>query len=233
MENNVLTTRTLGFLDPYAEPKEIVLTIFQPTQDEHSEWKVVFQFSPPCRQKVMYARFDNLACALTAALTIASAYLQGTDLWGRLHWLGQTDCGLPDTRQRPASYQPPPLPPLELNPGNLKLFAMMMLPRPTETGEEDADKLLIFTPTPSSTSPCWTCGFTFDSTSDAALRYGRGDDFIEAFLDALTMARLVHETKLTQGFRANSKNEPGSSRLPYKIGRSYGLDPREQDAQAP
>lgn len=222
--DNILTTRTFYFSDPKVEPNGVRLTIFKPTQ-ENTEWRMAFSLATPLQWTRDFV-FPNVAFLLMNTLKIISAYLQGMGYYGRIHWQERMDCGLPDTARRPDSYTPPDLPPLEKNPRNLEVFATAPLPYPDEHGVETADELIIFLPTQQANGH-WACGFTFESPDAPGIRYGTGDDFIEAFLDALAMARLIHEPKVPAGWKSQALI--GCERLPYKIGRSYYLDEREKE----
>lgn len=71
----------------------------------------------------------------------------------------------------------------------------------------------------------WKCGFAFDAKDTSTIRYGIGDDWIQAFLDAAAMIRVVYEAMLPQGWKP--RDGIGLGMLPYKMGRGYFIDERE------
>lgn len=231
MDDTILTTRTLSFLDSNAEPREVILTIFKPVQNEYSQWKVAYLLGPPFWPKVRHGTSDNIPIAFTYALWIVSAYLRGTQYYGHIHWQGNIDCGLPDSAFRPASWLAPEIPPPEPNSGDLEVFSSSMLSYPDKAGAVSTLPFTVFMPKQIEDGR-WKCGITFGPSQSSAVYYGVGDDFIEAFLDAAAMARVIYDSKLPAGWKPEEGT--GCEYLPYKIGRSYYLDERggkdERDA---
>ena len=71
----------------------------------------------------------------------------------------------------------------------------------------------------------WKCGFTFGPLGSESIRYGLGEDFIEALLDALAMARGIYEGRVPKGWGWSGELQDCGD-LPYKIGRSFLTEPR-------
>lgn len=214
-----LTTRILSFLDPKAEPKEVILTVFKPVKDG-SEWKVGFSLTPPVNWGRSFG-FEDIPVTLVRVLVTVNAYLQGMGFYGRLHWQGRIDCGLPDLEVRPPSWVPPEIPPPEENPGDLEVFSTSAPSFPDEAGVDKGINLTLFMPKEIDEG-LWKCGVAFGPAETAPIYYGVGADFIEAFLDASAMARLLYEAKLPEGWKPEVW--AGCGYWPYKVGRSYFLD---------
>ena len=216
---DILTTRTLPFLDPKPKAEEVVLTVFKPIK-EGELWRAGFALSPPAKWEKYYT-CDDLSVTLLRLLVIVSANFQGMGFYGRLHWQGMIDCGLPDTAVRPPSWVPPEIPPPEENPGDLEVFSTSTPSFPDEGGVDKGINLTLFMPKEVEEG-LWKCGVAFGPAETAPIYYGVGADFIEAFLDAVAMARLIYEAKLPEGWKPEVW--AGCGYWPYKVGRSYFLD---------
>jgi hypothetical protein len=216
---DVLTTRVLSYPDENGAEREIVLTVFMPTKTEREDWKGGFVFTPPNHRKMVPIWGADFLQALLCCLTVARAYIEGS----RAHWQGMLDLGLPDFAERPASWALPDIPPPEANPGNLDVLSTRSMGYPDESGAERELLLTVFVPFKAEGEK-WKCGFTFGPPLNAPLRYGVGTDFIEALLDGLAMARVIFEEKVPEGW-VSSVELCDASSLPYKIGRSFGMDP--------
>lgn len=62
---------------------------------------------------------------------------------------------------------------------------------------ERYNELLVFTPIQSKTGR-WKCEFEFGTMNSTTFQYGCGDDFLEAFLDAMSLALLVRERSVSK-----------------------------------
>jgi hypothetical protein len=71
----------------------------------------------------------------------------------------------------------------------------------------------------------WKCGFAFDTKDTSPVRYGAGDDWIHALLDAAAMVRVVYDATVPRG--SKTSEDVGLGLLPYKVGRDYFIDARE------
>lgn len=227
---DVLTTRSLSYTDDNGEPREVVLTVFMPFEAE-TDWRVGFVFSPPIQRRIMYGRAGDALQALIYSLGIARAYLESTDLFRRLHWQGMVDCGLVDVAERPASWAPPDVPQPEDNPGTLDAFSTRTLGCPDETGVERELLLTIFIPFKAE-GGTWKCGVAFGPPRSTPIRYGVGDDFLEAFLNGVAMARVIFDQMRPVGWEP-SRELDCCSHLPYQIGRTYWMDPSPKDPSRP
>ena len=70
------------------------------------------------------------------------------------------------------------------------------------------------------------CGLPeYEDKPALPIRYGVGEDFIEALLDALAMARVIFEGRVPKGWGWSASEElQDCADLPYKIGRSFRMD---------
>ncbi|MRG96303.1 DUF6968 family protein [Polyangium spumosum] len=219
---NILTTRTLRYTDEGVEAeKDVVLTIFEPFENDHGDWVCVFDFEPPIKPRLARARGVDVLQAFVDGLLDARLYFETTK-WSRTgHWQGLRDCGLP-MNKGPWPVQPPEIPPPEDNPGTLEVFATRRLRYPDETGAATALLLTVFKPYQAELG-AWKCAFAFGPSETAPLRHGMGADFIEAALDGLALARATYESMLPKGWAPPESEDLllACDDLPYKIGRSF------------
>ena len=218
---DVLATRVLSYPDENGDKRELVLTVFVPF--EAAEWRCRFVFDPPVIRKGVDGAGVDFLQAFVECVKIARIYLESTALFGRAHWQGMLDCGLPSYGARPASWAPPDIPPPASNPGNMDVLTTRVVGYPDESGAERELLLTVFVPFEAE-DKTWKCGFTFGPPLNAPLRYGVGADFIEAFLDCVAMARATFEGTAPKGW-IRSGGLYDLCDLPYKIGRSFWTDP--------
>ena len=222
----ILTTRILRFRDPKADPNEAVVTVFKPVAEDDT-WRVSFICSPPLRQRMRGTVALDISLALTYALTIIRALLQGGELLDKLHWQGRADCGLVTRVVRPPEWLPPEIPPPEENPGNLEILSSSMAALPGEAGVETMQPLTIFMPKQAEDGH-WRCGVALGAPRSAPIHYGEGDDFIEAFLDAAALARVLWESNVPKGWK--SQADLAVKYLPFKLGKSFYMDHDSNEA---
>jgi len=224
---DVLTTRVLSHQDKNGDERELILTVFMPFEAEDEMWKCGFVFGLPITQKVYYGVGADFLQALMGCLKIARGYIEGS----RAHWQGMLDFGLPWHAERPASWSPPDVPPPEVNPGNLDILSSRRMGYPDESGAERELLLTVFMPFKAEGEK-WKCGFTFGPPRSSPIHYGVGEDFIEAFLDGLAMARVIFEQKVPGGW-VRSRDLDALCEVPYKIGRSFWTDPAPETPGTP
>lgn len=221
---DVLATRILQYRDDSGVVKDVSLTVFAPRKTDQDDWECAFQFSPPPNQRTLHARGVDSIQALLACLTVARSYIEHPTE-DRSSWRGMSHAGLPQFVEKPASYQPPALPPIEPNSGDLSPLATRTLGQPDETGGVRELVLTVYEPIRADNGT-WKCAFAFGSAENEPVRHGVGQDFIEALLDGLAMARATYETMIPEGWRAPASHELwGLEFLPYKVGRAYGMEP--------
>jgi hypothetical protein len=216
---DILATRRLSYPDGNGDERELILTVFMPFEAENELWTCGFVFDPPIHRKNPYGAGIDVIQAFVDCLLIAHIYFKTTDLFGRAHWQGMLDCGLPDFADKPASWGPPDVPPPEANPGNLDVLSTRRLGYPDESGVQRDLLLTVFVPFKAEGEK-WKCGVTFGPPESAQIHYGVGEDFIEAFLDGVAMARVIFEQRVPKGWRS-SGDLLDCTNLPYKIGRSF------------
>ncbi|MRG92995.1 DUF6968 family protein [Polyangium spumosum] len=222
---DILTTRTLRYTDEGGgeEEKEVVLTIFQPFEQDPWDWVCVFDFEPPIKPRNVRARGFDLIRAFLHCLTYARLTFETTS-WSKTgHWQGSRDCGLPAKAEGPLPLQPPEIPPPESNPGSLEVFATRKLARPDETGAAAELLLTVYEPYPTE-SGTWKCPFAFGPAETTPIRHGMGADFIEAALDGLALARAIYASMLPEGWAPPESGDLlDCDDLPIKIGRSFSM----------
>jgi len=218
---NILTTRTLRYTDERGgeDELEVVLTIFEPFEQDHWDWACVFDFEPPIKPRKVRGRGVDIIAAFVHCLIFARLSFETTH-WSRTgHWQGLRDCGLP-MNKGPWPDQPPEIPPPEDNPGTLEVFATRRLGCPNETGAATELLLTVFKPYQAE-GGMWKCAFAFGPSETAPIRHGAGADFIEAALDGLALARATYESMLPKGWAPASEDLLDCDDLPFKIGRSF------------
>jgi hypothetical protein len=220
---DVLTSRVLRCPDERGGEKGVVLTIFKPFEKECGDWRCAFDFNPPIKPRNFSAGGVDVIQAFLHCLVIARLYFETTSWSMGAHWQGIRDCGLPATGEAPSPPQPSEIPPPENNPGDLEIFTARRLVRPDESGTEMELVLTVFKPFQAD-GETWKCGFAFGSYEIAPIRYGIGADFIEAMLDALSLARVMYATMVPLGWvPSESGGLLSCADLPFKIGRSFWI----------
>ncbi|UQA56731.1 DUF6968 family protein [Polyangium aurulentum] len=220
---DVLATRVLQYRSESGAETDVTLTVFAPFKTERDDWKCGFQFSPPPNQRVNHIAGVDYIQAVLCCLEVARGYIEHPKEQ-RSSWQGMSHSGLPRHAEKPASYQPPAIPPPEASPGNLEVLTTRRLGCPNEGGVEQELILTVYKPLEAE-GGTWKCGFSFGPTESAAIRYGVGADFIEALLDALALARVTFEAMVPTGWVASESDAlRDCADFPYKIGRSFGMD---------
>jgi hypothetical protein len=227
---DVLTTRVLTYPDESGAERDLVLTVFVPFAAEDEAWECTFNFGPPIHRKMINFVGGDFLQALLHCLAAARVNLETTHLFGRAQWEGMVDCGLPERAARSSSWVPPDVPPPEANPGSRDVLTTRGLSYPDESSAERELLLTVLVPFKTEDEK-WKCGFTFGPPLDPLIRYGVGADFLEALLDCLATARATLEGGELKG-RVHWAGMVDCG-LPYKIGRSFGLDapPKTQGMQ--
>lgn len=225
----ILTTRTLHYVDDDGITKEVAMTLFT-RPDDDGNVRAGLRFGPPINWERLHPRDDlmqQIICILN--LWWVRLFISGMDLANNIRWrdgqgMESFNCGLPALRKRPDTWVAPEIPPAEKNPGNLRVLSELSVSFPDSHGVEYGRPLYMFMPEQIDATH-WKCGFAFDAKDSAPVRYGVGDDWIQSFLDAAAMMRVVYDASLPQGW---SNHEAISLfRLPYKMGRGYFLDAPE------
>jgi hypothetical protein len=196
----------------------VVLTLFHPFEVVSGDWKCVFGFDPPMKPTGAGGRGPDIIGAVVHALAYSRLYAETMSWWNSAHWQGVSGCGLPASGEQVPAHQPPQVPPPEVNPGNLAVFATRTLGRPDDSGIEIESTLTTFTP--SQVDGVWKCAFTF-GPPEGPVRHGSGADFIEALLDALSLARVTYESTVPEGWAPRGEGLLTCADLPVKIGRSF------------
>ncbi len=222
----LLTTRTLNYVDDDGVMKDVVMTLFRCVDDDGS-WKIGLSFGAPINWKTE-RQWEDVLHLITYILAMwwVRLFLSGMDLANNIRWRDRQEqesfnCGLPALRERPSNWIAPEIPPTEKNPGNLEILSESTVPFPDQAGVEQERPLFVFTPEQMADGR-WRCGFAFDTKDAAPVCYGVGDDWIQAFLDAAAMIRVVYDATLPQGWKP--RDTVGCGRLPYKMGRGYFID---------
>jgi hypothetical protein len=127
-------------------------------------------------------------------------------------------------RKRPSDWVAPQIPPTEKNTGNLEVLSELAVSFPDQAGVEYGRPLYVFMPMRIDDAH-WKCGFAFDAKDSAPVRYGVGDDWIQSFLDAAALMRVVYDDSLPRGWI--NREAINLDRLPYKMGRGFFIDERE------
>lgn len=222
-----LTTRTLHYLDEQGVMQEVSMSLVDFVDDEGSR-RIQLRFGAPFPWKQTLLADD----VLHALIYVMSAwwvrlFRGGMKLANNVRWVDgrgkeSFNCGLPALRKRPADWVAPEIPPTENNPGNLEVLSELAVSFPNSEGVEYGRPLFMFMPQRIDENH-WKCAFAFDS-KDAPVRYGVGDDWIQSFLDAAAMMRVVYDASLPQGW--SNQEAIDLFRFPYKMGRGYFIDDR-------
>lgn len=223
-----LTSRTLHYVDN-GVMKEVVMTLFTRPDDEGNV-RAGLRFGPPINWERVHPR-DELMHQIIYILALwwVRLFRSGMDLANNIRWrdgqgMDSFNCGLPALRKRPDTWVAPEIPPTEKNPGNLEVLSELAVSFPNSHGVEYARPLYLYMPQRIDDTH-WKCGFAFDEKDTAPIRYGMGDDWIQSFLDAAAMMRVVYDASVPQGWVI--RNAIDLFRLPYKMGRGYFIDARE------
>jgi len=217
----VLTTRTLQFRDEHGNDAPVILTIFEPTQDGNNGWRCIFDFEPPIKPRNAAGRGVDWIQAFTVALRFARLYFETTN-WSRTgHWHGMRHLGLPDSATDSPMHGPGEIPQLEKRIESLDVIATRPLGFPDENGGLREVVLTIYAPFVTQEGS-WKCAFSFDPLDAGSIRYGAGADFIEAFLDALAVARRVFESMIPAGW-TGSEDLFDCAAFPIKSGRAFHI----------
>jgi hypothetical protein len=153
-------------------------------------------------------------------LRTARIFLESTNLWGRAHWQGMFDCGLPSRTDKPVNISP--IAPILADDDRLHLsvLATRKLGYPDDAGVERETILTLYVPFQK--SDVWTCGFVFDPWPNMPVRHGVGSDAIEAMLDALAGARAIFESMISVGW-TGSDDLLDCSDFPVKSERAFHI----------
>src|SRR5688572_28830605 len=112
---DVLATRVLSYTDDAGRSKEITLTVFMPFEVKEDEWKCEFAFDPPIYRTTIAGAGVDFIHAFLVALKVARIFFESTEFFGRAHWQGMFDCGIPSRAKKPASVSSSDIPLLEGN----------------------------------------------------------------------------------------------------------------------
>jgi hypothetical protein len=215
---DVLATRVLSYLDDNGNDSQLILTIFTPFKAKEYQWKCAFVFGQPIDGKVEYGVGIDFIQAFLNCVQIARGYFEGTELFGRCHWQGMLDCGLPWHTANAASLGPDDIPLPDESAESMDVLTIRAVGYRDESGEREF-LLTVFVPFKAE-DEVWKCGFTFDPPPSATIRYGVGADSIEALLDGLAKARATFEGTAPKGWKP-SEEAFDCNDFPYKIGRSF------------
>jgi hypothetical protein len=225
----ILTSRTLTYRDHSDDAmKDVAMTLFTHLDDDGNV-RAGLRFGSPINWEMVHP-LDDLIQQIICILNFwwVRLFRSGMTLANNIRWVdGQGkesfNCGLPALRRRPDTWVAPEIPPMEKNPGNLEVLSELSVSFPDASGIEYGRPLFVFMPRQIDEMH-WKCGFSFDA-KDAPVRYGVGDDWIQSFLDAAAMMRVVYDASLPQGWSNHEAIK--LDRLPYKMGRGYFMDERE------
>lgn len=226
---NVLAKRTIQYLTDSGAVKDVVLTVFEPFQEDATFWRCGFQFEPPSNQRIIKPGGYDAIDAILTCLTVARCYVEHPSE-NRTTWQGMEHLGLPWHDKIPDGYQPPDVPPLEADPGNLSIMATRRLGMPDDSGGVCELMLAVYRPFQVDETT-WKCAFVLETSPSGRVRYGVGSDFIEALLDALATARTAYVGMVPPQWEAPESEGFGDVHfLPYRIERAYLIDRTRLDA---
>lgn len=221
-------TRRLRYADSDGNEKEIVLTVFVPFQIEHGGWKCEFTFEPSIYRAQPRGGGVDPIHTLVNSLQVARIFLESNALWGRIHWQGMFDCGLPTTRMEAVDTSANTSILAKDDGRRLAVFATRKLGYPDHAFIEQETVLTLYRPFEEADG--WRCEFAFDLWPDQLVRYGVGADAIESFLDALASARAIFEAMIPLGW-TGSDDLLDCSDFPIKIGRAFQI--RSSSSKSP
>jgi hypothetical protein len=225
----ILTTRALTYKDDAdGVMKDVVMTLFT-RLDDKGNVRAGLRFGAPINWEMLHP-LDGLTHQIIYVMAFwwVRLFRSGMKLANNIRWVDgggreSFNCGLPALRKRPADWVAPEIPAIEKNPGNLEVLEELTVSFPDQSGVEYARPLFVFMPQQLDEKH-WKCGFAFDA-KDAPVRYGVGDDWIQSFLDATAMMRVVYDASLPEGWIEHEVIT--LHRLPYKMGRGYFIDEHE------
>lgn len=221
-----LATRTLAYVDHNGTMQNVVMVLVKRVED-NGAWKIGLRIDEPISWELYLSGDDVLETIITILATWwARLFIGGMPLANNIRWidgLGQEsfNCGLPALRERSPNWTAPEISPEERNPGNLEILSESTVPFPDPMGIERERPLFVFVPA-QMVDGRWKCAFAFDDKNAAPIRYGIGDDWIQSFLDAAAMVRVIYEATLPEGWRP--REGIGLGRFPYRVGRGYFID---------
>ncbi len=222
----ILTTRTLTYQADDGSMKNVVMELLKHVEGDGS-WKIGLRFGEPINWE-HFIRGDDVLETIVSILAAwwARLFIGGMPLANNIRWVdGQGkqsfNCGLPALRKRPSDWVAPEVSEPEKNPGNLEVLADLTVSFPNQDGAEYERPLFVFMPQQIDDAH-WKCGFAFDAKDTGPIRYGVGDDWIQAFLDAAAMIRVIYDAALPQGWKPS--DGIGLGMLPYMMGRGYFVD---------
>ncbi len=218
----VLATRMITGRDNDGNALAVSVVIAMPFEASPSDWRCILALEPPVIKANAYGTGGDFLGALLQALGFARMYLEYARPTQGGHWQGLHDFGLPCREEKPSTYQPVEIPSLEPLRDDAPVLATRDLACPDENGVERAITFTVFVPYEAADGS-WMCGFTFEALPVPAVFHGKGADFIEALLDACSIARLVFESKVPKGWMM-TLDLLNCFDFPYKIGRSYRDD---------
>lgn len=234
---DVLATRILSYGDENGDEQQVCLTIFRPFEVNEYKWKCVFGFDPPIKPENVGGLGIDFLGAFVHGLSYARLYFETTSWSRRGHWRGLGDYGLPSIAKTTTSLGPENIPPPSESVEAVDVLATRAVGYRDGSGVETERCLTIFVPLKVG-DKVWKCGFTFDPLPRTSIRYGLGEDFIEALLDALASARAMYEGTTPKGCEPLEMNS-NCDDLPYKVGRSFWMGrsreslPDTSDVSAP
>lgn len=218
---HILAQRDIKYRDSSGNETDITLTVFAPVKTEREDWKCGFRFNGRPSDKVRYVYGVDFLQALLCCLEVARGYLEHPSE-ERTSWQGMPHSGLPWHAKKPPSYEAPHIPAPEAGPADLEPLATRKLGIPGEDGTLTALFLTIYQPQRIDDGR-WKCAFSLGPSDATLVRYGVGADFIEALLNALSLARAAYE-ELAPGCEFESVELLDSHSLPYHVGRAYWMD---------
>jgi hypothetical protein len=223
---DVLATRVLQYRHDDGKETDVTLTVFVPILNERGDWKCQYKFSPPKTSRAYHVYGIDSLQAILDCLGAARAYIEHPTE-ERTSWQGMSHSGLPWRSARPEGYQKPQIPALEKNPGDLDVLGTRKVACPDQNGATSALVLTVYKPTQMG-DETWKCAYSFEPLDGGSIRYGTGADYIESFLDALTLARVTYDSMLPEGWRASETEDLlDCAYFPYKVGRAFFKDPIE------
>lgn len=226
-----LAQRELTYDDNGASGR-VLLTVFQPSESDRGVWKGRFAVGPPIQTNAIAVAGIDYIQAILGSLQVACGYLRGSKLRGRVQWHGVENFGLPWPSESYAALPSDELPPMEENPGGLRVLATRALGYPDDHGVEIEIPLTVFVPFDTG-SGSWKCGVALGATEGLSIRYGVGVDYIEALLHALAIARAAFDE--IAGHRVlidESLDLLDCTGFPVKAGRAFWLDPSNDALQS-
>lgn len=212
-------TRRLSYTDSDGNEKEVGLAVFVPFQVEHGGWKCEFIFEPSIyRAQPRGGGVDSIHAVING-LQVARIFLESNPLWGRIHWQGMFDCGLPTTTEAVDSSVNMSILASDDGP-RPAVLATRKLGYPDDAGIEQETGLIIYLPFQE--ADVWRCEFAFDPWPDRLVRYGVGADAIEATLDALASARAIFDAMIPVDWKGSDELLDCSD-FPIKRGRAFQI----------